>query len=225
MIAEEYSNISPQRPQLTDQEGKSIFNIYDCLKLACVPFRKAKNQSNLHSPLNENKLTQIFVEQVEVFIKPFSNIGVKNQYSDTFLGTKGVPDFYFHKVEEGVHHLPIIVFEAKILASSFSGTKREKEYVIGEKNNGGIERFKSEKHGKGLSECGLLGFVEDKDFKHWHTTINGWIDNLSALPKTTWKSDEMLSETDINIDYCISQSIAHRKSNDVNLRHLWILVN
>lgn len=225
MIAEEYSNISSQKPQLTNQGRKSILNIYNCLKSACAPFKKAKNQPNLHLPLNENKLTQIFVEQVEVFIKPLPNIAVKNQYSDTFFGTKGVPDFYFHKVEEGVYHLPIIIFEAKILASSFSNTKREKEYVIGDKNNGGIERYKTEKHGKGLSECGLLGFVEDKDFTYWNTSINGWIDDLSKLPKTMWKSDEVLSETDGNTDYCILQSIAHRASNDVNLTHLWVLVN
>lgn len=224
MIAEEYSNITTQSPQLTNQVGKSIVNIYNCLKSACTPFKKAKNQSNLHLPLNENKLTQIFVEQVEVFVKPLPNIGIKNQYSDTFFGTKGIPDFYFHKVEEGVHHLPIIVFEAKILTSSFDGTKREREYVIGEKNNGGVERFKSEKHGKGLQECGLIGFVEDKDFKHWNTTVNGWIDDLSKLPKTIWKSDEVLSNIDTNTDYCILKSIANRSSEKINLTHLWISV-
>ena len=97
--------------------------------------------------------------------------------------------------------------------------------MIGDNNNGGVERYKTEKHGKGLSECGLLGFVEDKDFNHWHTTINGWIDGLTKLPKTIWKSDEVLSETENNTDYCILYSVAHRKSDDINLIHLWISLN
>lgn len=223
MIAEEYSNISPQEPLLTGQEGKSLVNIYNCLKSACVPFKKAKNQPDLHHPLNENKLTQIFIEQVEVFVKPIPHLAVKNQYSDTFFGTKGIPDFYFHRVEEGIHHLPIIVFEAKILASSFSGTNREREYIIGEAHNGGVERFKLEKHGKGFTECGLVGFVKDKDFKHWNITVNGWIADLSTPAASIWKTDEELSETESNNDYCVLQSIAHRTTSaDINLSHLWI---
>ena len=87
--------------------------------------------------------------------------------------------------------------------------KREKEYVIGDNNNGGIERYKSEKHGKGLSECGLLGFVEDKDFKHWNNTINSWIDDLSKLPKTAWKSDEVLSKGKFRKYWTLS----HKKFN------------
>ena len=138
MIAEDYHYKDKYKePSLTNQEGKTINYICNCIKKACIPFKKASNQSNLHLPLNENKLTQIFIEQVEVFVKPLPNIGVKNQYSDTFFGTNGVPDFYFHIVEEGVHNLPIIVFEAKILSTSIV-KKREMEYVKGEKNNGGI---------------------------------------------------------------------------------------
>lgn len=74
-------------------------------------------------------------------------------------------------------------------------------------------------------KCGLLGFVEDKDFKHWNTTVNNWINDLSKLPETMWKSNEVLSETDSNNDYCILKSIIHRISDKVNLTHLWILVN
>ena len=222
MLAEGYSYMDSE-PSLSNQEGKTIDYIYECLKKACVPFKNASRQSNLILPLNENKYTQIFVEQIEVFVKSHPNIGVKNQYSDTFYGTKGIPDFYFHKVEEGVHNLPIIIFEAKILSTSL-GAKREKEYVLGDKNNGGIERYKIEKHGKGLGECGLIGFVEKENSKHWKIKINNWIKDLGKTDKN-WNNDEILSEVESNTDFCFLKSIAHRKSGDINLTHLWVTLN
>lgn len=222
MLAEEYSYLD-SKPFLSNQEGKTIGYIYECLKKACIPFKKASSQSDLVLPLNENKYTQIFVEQVEVFVKPHPNIGVKNQYSDTFYGTKGIPDFYFHKVEEGVHNKPIIVFEVKMLSTSL-GKKREKEYVIGYKNNGGIERFKTGKHGKALNECGLIGFVEKENYTHWKVTINNWIEDLAKVD-INWKNDELLSETESNNDFYFLKSVAHRKSDNITLTHLWVMLN
>lgn len=221
MVAEEYP-YAYSNPSLTNQEGRTIDFILECLKKACIPFKKASRQPNLTLPLNENKYTQIFVEQVEVFVKTYPNIGIKNQYSDTFHGTKGIPDFYFHKVEEGVHHEPLFIGEAKILTTS-SRKKRKTEYVKGE-NNGGIERFKTEKHGKGLSQCGLLGFIENETPNHWLTTINNWITDL-AYTNETWKNDETLIELESNVDYSFLKSIAHRKTSDLKLVHLWIILN
>lgn len=221
MLIEEYQYFRDS-PVLSSQKGKTIDFIFTCLKNTCNPFKKASSQPNLHKPLNENKLTQIFVEQIENFIKQHPNIGVKNQYSDTFHGTKGIPDFYFHKIEEGVHHQPIIVFEAKILSTRL-GKKREQEYVIGSDRNGGIERFKSEMHGKGMKECGLLGFIKDKDNRYWNQNINLWINEL-ANTKSEWGSDESLSEFESNIDYCMLKSIVHRKSDDLSLTHLWVMI-
>lgn len=220
MIAEEYSNFN-QVPILSEQKGKTLALINECVKRACIPFKKASNQPNLLHPLNENEYTQIFVEQIEVFVKSHSNIGVKNQYSDTFFGTKGIPDFYFHKVEEGVHNEPLMVWEAKILSTSL-GKKREKEYVIGNKNNGGIERYKTEKHGKGLNKCGLLGFVEEENFDYWNAIINNWITELSETDNSNWKNDERLSLKEPDLDFCVLESVAHRTNDDVHLTHLWI---
>src|SRR5690606_24897707 len=194
----------------------------ECVKKTCVSCKKALNQPNLKLPLNENKYTQIFVEQVEVFLKSHPNIGVKNQYSDTFNRTKGIPDFYFHKVEEGVHNEPLMVWEAKILTTSFP-KKREKEYVIGNKNNGGIERFKTQTHGKGQKACGLLGFVENEDFNYWNTTINNWIKEL-AITNKNWQLDEVLVNMEYNTDFCVLKSIAHRAQDDMNITHIWLAI-
>jgi len=220
MIAEEYDKIIPQTPELTDSKGETFSNIIGCMKQAILPFKNACGQTDLHRPLNENKLTQIYVEQVEVFVKPIATLGVKNQYSDTFSGTKGIPDFYFHIVEEGKHHKPLLVVESKLLPAP--ETYREKEYVIGHKNNGGIERFKTEKHGKGLDECGMLGFVEKEAFSFWHQRVNTWISDLSVT-SNFWQTDEHLETVESEEDFMFLKSIAHRgSSKDIRLHHLWI---
>jgi len=99
MVADDNNTYTIVNPDLTDNKGKIMSIILNSMKNASIPFINACHQSDLHLPLNENQLTQIFVEQVEVKIKSCPNIGVKNQYSDIFAGTKGVPDFYFHKVD------------------------------------------------------------------------------------------------------------------------------
>src|ERR1700741_1760026 len=115
MIAEESSYKG--KPDISAKKGTSKAYIINSIKEACKPFKTACNNPKLTKPLNENKLTQIFVEQIEVKIKANQFIGVKNQYSDIFHGSRGIPDFYFHKVEEGVTHEPLFVVEAKRLPS------------------------------------------------------------------------------------------------------------
>lgn len=205
-------------PEISSDPGKTISIIIEAIQAACTPFKKASTQSNLELPLNENKLTQILVEQIEVKLKIQPAIGVKNQYSDIFLKTKGIPDFYFHTVEEGATHEPLFVVESKRLPSQTF----EKEYVIGETQNGGIERFKIEKHGKGLSQCGMVGFIENFTCDYWLKTINKWILDLSKIG-SDWYADEILIEFENSGSCYYSTSIAKRvSSNPVLLHHFWI---
>lgn len=205
-------------PEISSDPGKTISIIIEGIQAACAPFKKASTQSNLRLPLNENKLTQILVEQIEGKIKNQPAIGVKNQYSDLFLGTKGVPDFYFHTVEEGATHEPLFVVESKRLPSSTF----EREYVIGQTQNGGIERFKIEKHGKGLSQCGIVGFIENYTTDYWIKAINKWIVELSKT-NANWHRDEVLVESTHSDNYLYSTSTVKRISSEpVLLHHFWI---
>ena len=221
MIAEE-KQYKSNNAVLTGAENTTIHTIFNSMQLAVVPFKQAYNQPNVCRPLNENGMTQIFVEQIEVQIKLIEGIGVKNQYSDIFFGTKGIPDFYFHKIEEGVTHLPLFVVESKRLPAPDNIKEREKEYVIGSNKNGGIERFKTEKHGKGLSNCGMIGFVEKKTFIFWQATINQWITELSKTD-AFWQKDEILNEVETTTDYAVLKSVAYINSQkSIHLHHLWI---
>ena len=220
MIVEE-NNVTQQEPELTNNKGAAIALIVGCMKQAALPFKNASCQTDLNHPLSENSLTQIYVEQIGFQIKQYP-IGVLNQYSDIFLRTKGVPDFYFYKMEEGATHEPLFVVESKRLTNSLPKSRKH-EYVKGSNNNGGIERFKKEIHGNGLTECGMLGFVEKESFVFWLQKINTWITDLPTLMPDTWKTDENLTEIENKEIFMLLNSIAHRTSQqDICLHHLWI---
>ena len=169
MIVDEIAN-TKKSPELTDNAGETIKYIKMSIIGAILPFKDSLSELKLKkiSKLNENKLTQIFVHRVEYQIRHIcENIAVGNQYHDVFFNTKGISDFYFYKCEETKEHEALFVVEAKRLPAPYRKS-REKEYVIGETNNGGIERYKTEKHGKRFSRGGMLGFVEKQTFRYWH---------------------------------------------------------
>jgi hypothetical protein len=218
MIAEDY-NYSYQ-PNSSIPKGTSISCIIDCFKKATPFFKKVLVQPNISRPLNENKLTQIFVEQLKIqLLKIESGFEVANQYSDIFFGAKGIPDFYFYIPEEGKTSMPLFIVEAKRLPAYMIAN--EKEYVKGTKLNGGIERFKIEKHGKGLLQCGMLGFIENEDVEHWLGKINEWIEELSNTT-SNWLKEELLTLIETNAQFACMNSIAHAGKRCVTLHHFWI---
>jgi len=220
MIAEEdFSNI--EQPKISIPKTNVISLIIESMKES-VPHFKSYIASGYHKKknLNEDELTQIYIEQAQILISkrgyPFN---INSQYRDIYNLSKGFSDFYFYPNEQGVSTQSIFSVECKRLPAP--ETAREKEYVYGTNNNGGIERYKTEKHGKGLNDCGLLGFIEKDNPKQWQSKINKWITDIS-LTDNTWASDETLSELESQVDYCFLESIAHRKNNKIKLVHLWI---
>lgn len=223
MIAEEnFSNI--EQPEISIPKTNVISLIIKSMK-ENVPHFKAYIASGHHKKkkLNEDELTQIYIEQAQILIRkqdyPFN---ISSQYRDIYNLSKGFSDFYFYPNEQGISTQSIFSVESKRLPAP--AITREQEYVFGAKNNGGIERYKTEKHGKGLGDCGLLGFIEKDNPKQWLTKINKWITVISSTNKT-WAIDETLSELESHVDYCFLSSIAHRKTSDIKLVHLWINLN
>ncbi len=222
MIAEQ-PHYQP-KPKSSIPKGKAISFIVNTIKEVPDDFISAINTDGIIKPLNENKLTQILVEQITaILLAKGVSIAVQNQYSDLYFGTKGVPDFYFHEVEKGKTNPPLFVVESKILPAP-PPKKREQEYVIGDKRNGGIERYKIGKHSKGLNQCGMIGFVEQENFDFWKNQINSWIDNLAKID-TFWNKDENLRITKTKKNHAFLKSIAHRKESvDILIYHFWIKI-
>jgi hypothetical protein len=224
MIAEE-NIFNAYQPDMELSKSNIMLLIKACM-VETVGYFKTYIKSEYHKKksLNENDLTQEYTKQAQILIRkkdyPFN---IEGRYQDVYNLSKGFSDFFFYPNEQNVELASLFSVESKRLPAP--ETSRKKEYVIGDKNNGGIERYKTEKHGKGLMECGLIGFIEESEFNHWHKTINSWIVDLANISNSNWKEDEVLSEIENNNDYCILQSIAHRKVDDVNLTHFWISIN
>lgn len=220
MLANNYStyttNTEPIARGLPVNEIDSIFSLIIANTLY---FRNEMLGKNY----NENNLTQ------ELII-------ILNQYN---CGLPIVLPYLFHPEAYDLHtedanqkkRIDIAVFtnqqtkgrqilfaiEAKRLSSQLPES-REKEYVIGNngKENGGIQRFKLNHHGKDLPCCGMVGYVEDDTFGNWHTKINTLI----------VENDELDKELDLKITeeiYSQYESKHTRIDNSiVELRHIWI---
>jgi len=220
MIAEEsFSN--NEQPNISLPKTNVVLLIIESMKQT-VPHFQSYITSGHHKKkkLNEDELTQIFIEQELILIRkqdyPFN---ISSQYRDIYNLSKGFSDIYFYPNEQDLLTKSLFSVESKRLPTPDSS--REKEYVIGTTNNGGIERYKIEKHGKGLDDCGLLGFIEKETLNYWEMTINNWINVLASKSKS-WKDDEVLHLEELNTNYCILKSIAHRNTSDIRLFHIWI---
>lgn len=119
---------------------------------------------------------------------------------------------------------PFFVLEAKRLPTPSGRDSRE--YVIGQNEDGGIERFKLEHHGKGHRHCGMIGYVEENDFSHWRKTINKWISDLSEASSDstiTWsKSEHLKGAVKKGITQRFSSTHTRLKNESFSMTHIWI---
>lgn len=218
MTAEDLKYIPPQI-EASIPIGKTIDSIIESFKETSPIFKNHITRFT-HKVLNEQELTQEFVALLrrKTINLPFL---IGQEKADLYQMSGGRVDFYFYWKEETETTESFFDVEAKILTDRFP-KDRKKEYVIGDKKNGGIERFKIEKHGKGLSQCGIVGFIENYTPDYWIKTINKWIIDLSYI-NSDWFENEILVETSNSDNYRYSTSITKRVSSDtVLLHHFWI---
>ena len=178
-------------------------------------------QNENRANFNEDEFTALFVNQNQIQINKLGiSIRVGEQYRDIYHKTHGIPDIYYSFLELGRNCEPVFIMEAKRLPTP--GHNRIKEYVIGQtptgNPNGGIERFKLERHGKGLLNCGMLGYIENDSFETWLQRINDWIFELSA----PWSQEEKLELVSIVEKLAYLNSVAIREGDELKLHHFWI---
>jgi hypothetical protein len=223
MLAEEYSSTNESATNFELPVTKVLDCIIDSILQTTPKFiAHIKTAKFAKKALNEDDLSQELVvlinRELNILQYPFL---VSKEYRDLYNATTGRADFYFCSIEDGQSTQSIFSCEAKRLPAP-PPREREKEYVIGQTENGGIERFKIEKHGKGLQDCSLIGFIEKEEFSNWLRTVNLWIIE-QATQTTTWNVKECLSQSAKTTEYLYSKSIAIRQSDpDLNLHHIWI---
>lgn len=174
--------------------------------------------------LNEPQLCQLYVIHLSrVLLADSSPIMAQREINDIWTDgadTKRAVDIAFFTNEIFSDTKPVYSIEAKRLAGFKDD--REKEYVVGSKKNGGIERFKIGAHGNKLPECGILGFIEIKSPSHWLGVINNWISDL--VDGENWYESELLSTMTANSTWAKSYSIVVRKDTNLKLLHFWIVL-
>jgi len=78
---------------------------------------------------------------------------------------------------------------------NISKQRSEREYVHGYKLDGGIERYKFNRHGSHLSYSALVGYIQDGEpADKWHKKITGWIADLIGDSRSNlyWQDSDHL---------------------------------
>lgn len=129
-----------------------------------------------------------------------------------------------NSVDIGVYKGSNLFFtiEAKVLPTPSSPKRKEHEYVYG--SGGGIERFKNEKHGLDnndnlLPENGMIGYVKEHTFEHWHIEVNKWVTDAG------WDISEYLMKTDFSKVASLHSKHKRKNGDALVLHHWWVMVN
>jgi hypothetical protein len=139
----------------------------------------------------------------------------------------------------GIHDRLYAIEAKRLPAPPSSIEDREREYVISawksreavrKGKTGGIERFKEGIYVSNLSRSGMIAFVQRQDFAHWHTTINGWIDDLIAIKPAShdaaWSAQDKLTELANDSPSTASCNSSHNRPDGTTicLFHCWLSV-
>lgn len=181
-----------------------------------------RNEKSLNYELTDYLNIKVADIKIPVFFREYMENPQIGNSPQVDVGTIRT-DFYTGK--------SIFSLEAKRLDNISKA--REKEYVVGrfEKNkyidSGGIERFKKNIHGQGLKHCGMIGYVQKKDFKYWHKKINSWIDELikDKSHNLKWDSkDKLVKDYEKSVTAKYTSKHSRLKDGPINLTHLWVLL-
>ncbi len=161
-------------------------------------------------------------DKSEQSAKPFKFI---NQAKRTDIGV------YFGRRYISFNVRKFCWIEAKRLPTPHKTNRDEREYVFVDHSkkqidgNGGIERFKLNKHGDGLPNAIMFGYIQSETFEYWEEKVNQWLQSYTSI--AACNKDEKLirinqrvnrfHSTHMRIDYRSKQ-----KMDDITIYHFWI---
>lgn len=128
-------------------------------------------------------------------------------------------------------HIPFCIIEAKRLPTPVKDKKRQKtEYVCYKDSTkqGGIERFKTGKHGNKLPFSLMIGYIQEENPNHWYNKINEWINEqvqISSNPQISWlEDDQLVQEISFLKQKVTKYNSTHSRINlgKIKLIHYWI---
>ena len=165
----------------------------------------------------------VITQKIEMYLNPFlkeelSTFNLTKEYVVNDYPKRKSPQcdlaFYLDGNDKA-----IFCIEAKRL-SDYS-----KEYVYSSTGkSGGIERYKKEIHGEGLTHSAMFGYVQKEDFKYWYEQINTWIDELiqDESQEIEWNENDKLIKISFNAKYAKLVSNNKRTNDSIVLYHFWL---
>jgi hypothetical protein len=123
----------------------------------------------------------------------------------------------------------LMPIECKRLPTPKGNGRDEREYVIsGNASTGGIQRFKAGHHGAAHNFGAMIGYVQEETSGAWEKRIAGWIGDLAGT-RAGWTNRDLLhtEREDAALRLAVFRS-AHERQNglsDIELRHLWVVMN
>ena len=165
----------------------------------------------------------VITQKIEMYLNPFlkeelSTFNLTKEYVVNDYPKRKSPQcdlaFYLDGNDKA-----IFCIEAKRL-SDFS-----KEYVYSRTGkSGGIERFKKEIHGEGLTHSAMFGYVQKEDFEYWYKQVNTWIDELiqDESQEIEWNNNDKLNRLYINTNIAKFQSVNKRENDSITIFHYWL---
>ena len=163
------------------------------------------------TPMNRNTDFENYISHELCFF--FDNNVLETSYLFVFQAFG--PDIQVRQIGDAIHSSALFLIEAKRLPC----TNLTNDYV-----STGIGRFRNEKHGKQYDIAIMLGYVQEKDFNHWHNKVNFWINTLipDENENPRWAADEQLSKVQITeIGEYISKHCRITKK-PITLYHFWL---
>ena len=121
--------------------------------------------------------------------------------------------------------------EAKRLPTPKSARRDEREYVFVDhshnqfEGNGGIERFKSNKHGEGRPVAIMFGYVQSNTFEYWEEKVNQWLQTYASIGPCYQEEKLIRINPNVNRFQSTHLRVDHRsgqKMNDITIYHFWI---
>jgi len=212
-------------------DGKILGKIFSFVSSVLQNF-KGKTDDNENHLTNELCKSLGFKKPPEFpFFFQHQNIEDSKENTSTDFAAFGTYS-YAQSTNQRGENFPLVKFEAKRLSTTLP-RKREREYVIGEyengqqtKNSGGIERFKNLRHGKDVDHAGIIGYVQTDSFKYWIDKVNRWIKDEIDKPHDStlpWDDGDYLTTNWSNDNLCSSISNSKRKGlKKLNLCHIWV---
>ena len=191
-----------------------------------------------------NDIIQYIEKQLPLFVASSEFIDItkvkknENQHSTAFcvyMSNRCQNKFYFNResaqrgsstIDIGVYSGSKLIFtiEAKIFPTPKGTPKKPRlmhEYVYGK--GAGIQRFKTGHHGRNdwnnlLPENGMIAYVKENDFTHWHSQVNQWITDAS------WPDTELLQKVYFNQTAKLMSKHVRDDQTNFTLHHFWVNV-